>query len=469
MNAQLLCRARPGSTLTFTLAGDESVLGREPGLGVALPLEGVSRRHARVTWDGRFHWIEDLDSTNGTFLNGRPVRRERLRHLDVITLGKKADLIFVLRGDEFRQQRTQGIVRAALRVEGGDGETHEVPTGEVTLGRSSACNIVLESAAVSKVHARVERRLAQLVIEDLGSSNGTFVNGVRTSTTLLHDGDVVLLGGVMRLRVTIELGEVSALSGSRTRADWLPSRTTTSQSRPQFGSEWRTRFEWGSSELRELDVPGAGAPREADAARKRATAPVPPSARAAAAPPPPRPVARAATAPQPVVRPAPEQQAKPAAAAPPPPSQPLASAPSPVAPSAPPSVAASAAPSAAPPVAAPVAPPPVSARLPPESAPAPIAELYLRGGAFALSVTEPGAHQLGRASESALRVDHPTVSRRHARLILSEDRSTAYVQDLGGANGTWLNGTAIAQLAPLREGDCIRVGEVDLTVSFRRG
>jgi pSer/pThr/pTyr-binding forkhead associated (FHA) protein len=97
-----------------------------------------------------------------------------------------------------------------------------------------------------------------------------------------------------------------------------------------------------------------------------------------------------------------------------------------------------------------------------------IVEVRLSGAGFELGVSEAGAHQLGRSSESAVRVDHPTVSRRHARLILSEDRSTAYVQDLGGANGTWLNGAAVERLAPLREGDTIRVGEVELRVTFRR-
>jgi pSer/pThr/pTyr-binding forkhead associated (FHA) protein len=418
VNAQLVCRARPGKTLTFVLAGDESVLGRDPSAGPALPLEGVSRRHARITWDGRFHWLEDLGSTNGTFLNGRRVKRERLRHLDVITLGKKVDLVFALRGEEFRPERTLGIVRAALHTEEGEGETYEVPPGEVTLGRSTACNVVLDSAAVSKVHARLERRPTQLVIEDLGSSNGTFVNGVRTQTTVLHDGDLVLLGGVARLRVQVELGEVTGASGARSRADWLPlPATTANQSRPQFGSEWRTRFEWGSSELAE-PAPGGGS--AAPPLPARSTAPLAPAA----------------------VR-------VPAAAPPvgPPPPRPA-------------------------PVPSPPVPPPAEPPVPPLAAPAPagsaIAQVRLAGGAFDLSIGDVGAHQLGRASESALRVDHPTVSRRHARVILSEDRSTAYVQDLGGANGTWLNGAPVERLAPLREGDLIRVGEVELRVSLRR-
>ena len=61
------------------------------------------------------------------------------------------------------------------------------------------------------------------------------------------------------------------------------------------------------------------------------------------------------------------------------------------------------------------------------------------------------------------------VSRRHARIILSEDRKVAYVQDGGGANGTRLNGQEIVKLAPLTEGDTIEIGEVALKVSLKRG
>ena len=41
---------------------------------VAVPFEGVSRRHARISFDGKSYWIEDLGSSNGTFVDGRQIR-----------------------------------------------------------------------------------------------------------------------------------------------------------------------------------------------------------------------------------------------------------------------------------------------------------------------------------------------------------------------------------------------------------
>ena len=98
-----------------------------------------------------------------------------------------------------------------------------------------------------------------------------------------------------------------------------------------------------------------------------------------------------------------------------------------------------------------------------------ILQIQLSGPDVQLLVAEPGAHDLGRSSEMELRVNHPTVSRRHARIILSDDRGMAYVQDQGGANGTRLNGKEVARLAPVNDGDTIGIGNVELKVTLKRG
>ena len=66
---------------------DEVVLGRDPGCAVPLFADDVSRRHARVAADGGGHLLVDLDSTNGTWVNGREVRVHRLCAGDRVRLG----------------------------------------------------------------------------------------------------------------------------------------------------------------------------------------------------------------------------------------------------------------------------------------------------------------------------------------------------------------------------------------------
>jgi len=97
-----------------------------------------------------------------------------------------------------------------------------------------------------------------------------------------------------------------------------------------------------------------------------------------------------------------------------------------------------------------------------------IAEVHLSGRDTALSVTAPGSYDIGRSREVPLRVSESTVSRRHARIILADDRLTAFVEHAGGANGTRLNGALVTERKPLSDGDQIEIGELPLKVSIVR-
>lgn len=73
---------------------------------------------------------------------------------------------------------------------------------EVTVGRAPGCGVVLtDDTFVSQVHARVFRRNRDVLVEDLGSTNGTFVNGDRIdAVTRIRKGDTVKFGEtVMRV------------------------------------------------------------------------------------------------------------------------------------------------------------------------------------------------------------------------------------------------------------------------------
>jgi pSer/pThr/pTyr-binding forkhead associated (FHA) protein len=204
MKAQLLFRDRRNHTQTFSLKAEESILGRDAGIAVAVSKDGVSRHHARILKKGDEYVLEDLRSTNGTFLNGQAVARDQLRHLDVIGLGKEAELIFVLRADEAKTIRKVVVLDASLLRDTPNAVPEALPVGEVTVGRSSACNIVAAQGAVSKIHCRIVRTQKQVTLEDLGSSNGTFVNGERVMTAVLHDGDNLTLGAVEVFKVKVD-------------------------------------------------------------------------------------------------------------------------------------------------------------------------------------------------------------------------------------------------------------------------
>jgi pSer/pThr/pTyr-binding forkhead associated (FHA) protein len=70
---------------------------------------------------------------------------------------------------------------------------------EVTVGRAAGCHIALpDDTFVSQLHARVFERSGQVYVEDLGSTNGTYVNGHRVSApTPVHKGDSLQVGSTI--------------------------------------------------------------------------------------------------------------------------------------------------------------------------------------------------------------------------------------------------------------------------------
>jgi diguanylate cyclase (GGDEF)-like protein len=86
---------------SFTLDGLETVIGRDESATLLINDPSISRRHARITRDGNArHFIEDLGSTNGTFVCGRRVRRSALTTGDRVQLGRDCLMRFALVDEE---------------------------------------------------------------------------------------------------------------------------------------------------------------------------------------------------------------------------------------------------------------------------------------------------------------------------------------------------------------------------------
>jgi len=84
-----------------------------------------------------------------------------------------------------------------------DGSRIGVGDDPVTLGRASDCQVVLADPMVSKHHAELRREGTEVVIVDLGSTNGTRVNGAGIRERPLVDGDEIRIGAtVMRFEAT---------------------------------------------------------------------------------------------------------------------------------------------------------------------------------------------------------------------------------------------------------------------------
>jgi two-component system, cell cycle response regulator len=98
----------------FKLEGEEIILGRGPQSGVHLDSDGVSRKHARVVRQGDDFLIEDLKSTNGTWVEDRRITFHKLKDGDRVQVGTEVIVRFNYH-DEMEAQLQQQLYESAVR------------------------------------------------------------------------------------------------------------------------------------------------------------------------------------------------------------------------------------------------------------------------------------------------------------------------------------------------------------------
>jgi pSer/pThr/pTyr-binding forkhead associated (FHA) protein len=92
---QFVMRSGPTPGVTFPLEGDQLTIGRDSTNGVAINDPEVSRKHARLSFQGGKYVLEDLGSTNGTFVNGQRLAGPIvLKAGDVVSLGEQIVLMY---------------------------------------------------------------------------------------------------------------------------------------------------------------------------------------------------------------------------------------------------------------------------------------------------------------------------------------------------------------------------------------
>jgi ABC transport system ATP-binding/permease protein len=161
-------------------------IGRGPHNDIQIEYPMVSWDHARITRNGGQLFLEDLRSANGTAINQIENKIQRptpLQATDDIYLGS-----YKIAASRILQAR---------KLTQGDGQFALVPfKGErMVLGRDPSCDYPLNYPMISWRHAALERASNGIYVEDLGSRNGTYVNGVRIAgRTLVRPGEEIGLG-----------------------------------------------------------------------------------------------------------------------------------------------------------------------------------------------------------------------------------------------------------------------------------
>ncbi len=124
---------------------------------------------------------------------------------------------------------------ATLSFLGADGaQAVDLPASGVTVGRNPACDLPIREGSVSGRHAELRFDSGRWIIRDLGSSNGTFLNGARVSEATVKDGDTVQFGDVRAVfsdAAVVEAPKPEAPAPSVPRVDAAPAADVASGQR----------------------------------------------------------------------------------------------------------------------------------------------------------------------------------------------------------------------------------------------
>lgn len=150
----------------FPIVNDKPIIvGRSSDLDMVLVEDMVSRKHARITMQQDQIWIEDLGSTNGTFVNGEKIKRARLKEGDRVLIG--TSILKVIAGEGARADSTDAkrdlenvaAARRTTQARTMSGSIEEVPLPDLlqlfaTSKKSGVLVIRTESDDVGKIFMR---------------------------------------------------------------------------------------------------------------------------------------------------------------------------------------------------------------------------------------------------------------------------------------------------------------------------
>ncbi|NJK51608.1 MAG: FHA domain-containing protein, partial [Leptolyngbyaceae cyanobacterium SU_3_3] len=168
-------------TQDFPLQQVSLTLGRHPDCDIVIDLPVISQHHARLAWNGETYTIQDLGSTNGLTYGGEQITEKPLQDGDFLTIEDHITLTYQVIPKVEVIERVETLALRDLQ--------------HFTLGRDPRNSTVIDHPIVSRFHAQIDLKGGSWFIEDLHSSNGTYVNGQQIlHQHALHPGDTIRIG-----------------------------------------------------------------------------------------------------------------------------------------------------------------------------------------------------------------------------------------------------------------------------------
>jgi pSer/pThr/pTyr-binding forkhead associated (FHA) protein len=220
--SRLIMRRGPSPNKTFALDGEVITIGSGSKNTIVILDNDVSREHCRLQRLAVDYELHDLNSTRGTYVSGQLVRGPfALRPGHMIELGENVVLEYE------RAPGTSELNKVPVRAAGEPteqshpylvmtqgpipGQVHALTKTLIRVGRDLTNELVLQDSEISRFHLVLRWTNGTYVIEDLGSTNGTLLNGATLAAKTpiaLSTNDIIRLATTLEFRFTWQPNDV---------------------------------------------------------------------------------------------------------------------------------------------------------------------------------------------------------------------------------------------------------------------
>lgn len=151
----------------------------------------VDPHHAKIFTEDARLILKDNNSSSGCFINGQRVTQKEILAGDILKFGETEIIVVDPRRTQEQEAQLTGTPWRLVSDSGWlPGKTFLITPGKpVVIGRTDQCDITIPGTHLSRRHAELLLQGDKLIVKDLGSSNGTFLNEKNITEATANDGD----------------------------------------------------------------------------------------------------------------------------------------------------------------------------------------------------------------------------------------------------------------------------------------
>jgi pSer/pThr/pTyr-binding forkhead associated (FHA) protein len=232
---RLIMRRGPNPSKIYELSADVMTIGSGTKNNIVILDNDISREHCRLIRVMADYELHDLSSVRGTFVNGQRVKGSwLLKPGSIIELGENVTLEYERDTVAAELEKVHVPVQPhpdkpdpnahpslVMTIGSNAGLVYPLKTRTINIGRDLSNDIVVQDPEVSRFHLTLHWADTSYQLEDLGSTNGTLLNGAPfqpNTPTMLHANDLIQIATLAEFRFTWQPDDVQVERPHKPRA-----------------------------------------------------------------------------------------------------------------------------------------------------------------------------------------------------------------------------------------------------------